>query len=220
MLENSVKGRVYPGHVDKIFRAMNPANTRIVAYIRSNELDHLVCQVHDCFVGSKVGTMVDETGRAQKCHGFSQRAGRREIKVKLNVRTLLSNLGHSRVNSTGHYGTTQWWTGPQINVAARGFKYTTVIYEELCAFEYAQRGDVEVWDRSVNAWLAVLQSLGAPSRREMVLKVLTTLYDTDGGGQARKQHSHASVLYNHQEVKELLRKSNNAEFMKFWRVDD
>ena len=107
--------------------------------------------------------------------------------------------------------------GKAVRIAARPGEYYEASVEDLSAFEYAiAEKNSPAWATSVQAWIALLDSLGAPAEFGTVLTVLQQeMFHAGGERKApRTLVPHASTVHNAKEVKALL---ETTQYASFWR---
>ena len=106
--------------------------------------------------------------------------------------------------------------GKAVRIRASPGEYHEASVEDLAAFEYASDDGSPAWATSTNAWVALLDSLGAPAESGIVLKVLQAQMYRAGGQRKppRTLIPHADMIYNFNETRSLLR---NTPYAGFWR---
>lgn len=184
---------------------------------RKNMLDQVICQVKDCFQDD-YGIPVDGDGK-ESTLCFDRRGGAIEspvaihsalaaterqrlfyeddgYKAKLNVDQLVKSIKHEfEFVHMAKRHLTHIGTGAKI-----------VYEEDLLDFQAPIPG---AFERAQDAWAKLLESLGVEPKKRMI-KAFLEQY----AGTYHTPPSHPEIIYNHDEVKAALTKT---EFADMWR---
>lgn len=185
------------GALDSTFvrKRMHKIGAYAAVVWRSNALDHAVCMVRDCF-SDKLGYAVDENGKeTQIC--FQRRkapsAEGRSFKVKLNMTHLLRQIAY--MSAQGQR------LGEDLKVS--DFKdFNILTYEDLADYQRRDSqwtNSTEAFDRAVEAWGSFMRSWGVTPSYKTIADYLTA-----GMHSRDPPRLHSDMIYNYNEVKELI----------------
>ena len=217
--------------VESVYSLIRPNTTRIVAVIRENELDRLVCSVRDCF-DLNVGHLVNSAGHnLHSCTSHKNMSARRatsvtaaddQLKVRLDPHKLKSYLQMASTVNSGM--SRRWWSAGSIHsLADRGLEYKTIRIEDLSEYEYSNLTDAvqngvpnKHLDVSMKAWADLLISLGLPTPLDTIKNVLIQSVTGEDGHllPPRAMHSHSKEIFNNVEVKATLQ---DTPYIQYWR---
>lgn len=217
--------------VESVYSLIRPNTTRIVAVIRENELDRLVCSVRDCF-DLNVGHLVNTAGDNLHCTSHKIMSARRatnvtaaddQLKVRLDPQKLKRYLQMASTMNSGM--SRRWWSAGSIHsLADRGFEYKTIRIEDLSEYEYSNLTDAvqngvpnKQLDVSMKAWADLLISLGLPAPLDTIKNVLYQSVTGEDGHllPPRAMHSHSKEIFNNVEVKAKLQ---DTPYIQYWRT--
>ena len=218
--------------VESVYSLIRPNTTRIVAVIRENELDRLVCSVRDCF-DLNVGHLVNSAGHnLHSCTSHKNMSARRatsvtaaddQLKVRLDPHKLKSYLQMASTVNSGM--SRRWWSAGSIHsLADRGLEYKTIRIEDLSEYEYSNLTDAvqngvpnKHLDVSMKAWADLLISLGLPAPLGTIKSVLIQSVTGEDGHllPPRAMHSHSKEIFNNVEVKAKLQ---GTPYIQYWRT--
>eukprot|EP00039_Didymoeca_costata_P002405 m.59956 g.59956 ORF g.59956 m.59956 type:complete len:369 (+) comp11284_c0_seq1:208-1314(+) len=176
---------------------------RVINLSRKNPLDHVICQVRDCF-DKHHGYPVNASGsRMNMC--FRRRAltnasstdpseADKKFKVFLNVDTLAHRLTMSEKTQNWH------WKLPIKQ------KVKTFYSEDFSAFEYSDEINDYRWNVSRKGIKRALQELAAPADEDVIQReMIRMVTGPDGKRFKRHYHNHSTLIYNAEAIREVLK---------------
>jgi len=167
--------------------ALLELNTRTVIVHRKNTLDTLVCEVRDCFEDDLPrGYPVDQNGkRDDTCFDRRRDTGLR-TKAFIYPEHLIENLEYAKGYPEEMLTAT----------TALGFEGRAIVYfEDLTSHEYS----AENLDRSTDAWIEFLSSLGVSADQQVVYGILK-----EAVGTYHAPEPHSETIYNLGSIQSML----------------
>jgi hypothetical protein len=170
----------------EVMNTLKKMRSKFAITVRSNILDRAVCAVRDCFSkNDPIGHQVFRNGTAAEVC-FKRRHTTEKVMADFNDTEKLLSYMHDKEKQNDK----------RIEMFTKKFAHSKyAAYEDLFMFEYSHTK--EIFQISVKAWTDMLQSFG-DIEEHIVKAALMPFRDT------RQKPSHSSVIYNAEEIKNLL----------------
>eukprot|EP00930_Biecheleria_cincta_P085756 TRINITY_DN75127_c0_g1_i1.p1 TRINITY_DN75127_c0_g1~~TRINITY_DN75127_c0_g1_i1.p1 ORF type:complete len:413 (+),score=81.80 TRINITY_DN75127_c0_g1_i1:87-1241(+) len=183
-------------NVTKLLSFMDPSRSAVALWKRKNELDYLICTIHDCLPRPEdTGYSVDGSGKQISSPCMLRRdlnITEGDMKVYLDPDRLVQALARP-----------DFWADGEVGDELRrryGSRLGRVTDDDAWAFEYSF--EPAAMETSIKAWSTMLQALGVLPNRSIIEAELRARQIAMS--EPMRQHNHSIEIYNFEEAKAVL----------------